>query len=394
MANDTHLEKARWTLLNAEPGQKTYGKSLLAFESLSAGPAQLVFRTFEVDERDGMLRFHPYLKSVKAVNQPVLCDAGDLGLKSRIPILGHQEAYALLQTVNDLLQLEKSSAVPVAAQERIPAEGLTPELFLNDRGELQFRVVAQTAAGPIEIWNLSRSVEWVLSWVNGGIGSATGYKNTDLANRRRGEKRERDLKVLKHAGLAALLFHEVMASISEAPTPKGKRDAEIAIRRRERRVFDVLGKTLGLLEKQPLGEADSKAISFDRLCSKNVHEIVSELISEVSLSHDFSAVPVFGPDGLIFVEGIPRLGLRILYALLAASVSGTKGSLFAKVRTGAFDSFFSAKISGNEPVERDFICQPLRTDDFSPPPKARRYMLTEPHRSARAALNADASSAR
>jgi superfamily II DNA or RNA helicase len=418
-----------WVLeFPAVDGGQDFGRSRLIFRSGAQGQGTIVYNHFEIEGQSKTLSFHPYLRVIRAVNAGVGRQFGDVhasleesSILTQFDLRGHQLTYAWVSETNQRLEGQRSPQIELNARERLPRSKLTPVVWLTDQGEMKFMGRAQSDQGMVEIWNLPLSIRWIIDVVNGGIGSVTGYENTLIAQKRRGEKRDRDLFVLKHTGLAALLFHEILSHLlqgpepepepeSEAaprPKPKTRDQSEVPLKKRDRKIFDSLGKAIALLEGRVLAPG-KKPPSLDQLCSRNVQQAVSEIIERLSRTCQLAVAPVFTPEGLILVDDLPKAALEVIHSLLQASVFGTQGALFAKARTRAFESLFlvgagspngepergsreapKATSQDLSPAHRDFECRRVeKGESVSPPPGARTYCVTESHRTPRAALAA------
>ena len=178
-----------------------------------------------------------------------------------------------------------------------------------------------------------------------GLGGTTGYSVTQLAHNRRGAKRERDLKVLRHLGFSSLIFYDAALFALGQPLSDGtvvNGEAELLTSLYARLGAIVLKSEGFPTQDQPLSE----------LCSKNVTTLIEGFVRQVILDLGGSvtvgaAAPspretrLYLPEGEVRVQGIARFTAHLFYSMVADLAASTDGMCFTRSRTKYFENFLN-----------------------------------------------------
>jgi superfamily II DNA or RNA helicase len=198
---------------------------------------------------------------------------------------------------------------------------------------------AQDSPPRLEAHGFPRAMNYLIYMLHSGFGATTGFANTQIAHQRRGLKRERDLKLLRHIGFANLLFFEASSLALGLPGSDGELIPNPQVLRHR-----LYAKFAAFVSKgdqwNPQAESDEPR-SFEHLVSEGLIAILDGLIDQIlddgrpeKCSH------IYIPEGEVALPGVSRSVLRLLRALVGDLANESAGACFTKVRSQAFENFF------------------------------------------------------
>ncbi len=246
-----------------------------------------------------------------------------------------------------------------------------PEVWLKSDGTFQFSVQMRLFEKSVRVWNLPASISLTVVILNLGLGAAAEVSATSLATDRRGDKRKRDLKVLRHTGLAAVFVNSIFKVITEL-----NRSCELfieqglsqnlaqclskeALKTKFAEVLKTLSDAIvanGLYEFETHHKptTESGSIKFEKLCSDGVRNYLFGVFSSLvkihtahhltgaANTHDHvDGILALAPSGVARVKGLEWLSLRLIKSMLDASIVSSKGALLTKAKTAWFDGFYN-----------------------------------------------------
>lgn len=348
------------TELPHQAGAALYGKARIELDPGKIPDTRGLSRTFFVDIHEHVLNFHsweeqlqrmsvhapkpvvqaPAIAGVQPVPAPTPAEA-DLSLH----LTGHSAIQATIQDVNDMLEKEgkRLSVFPVSVE--ILQDFVHPKLQLTSDGSFKLSFRIDTMFGSLEAHGIPQASLYLLLNLQLGLSGTTGYSVTQLAHSRRGAKRERDLKVLRHLGYSALIFYDAALFALGQPLSDG------TVVNSEEELLHSLYTRLGALILKGEG-FPSQDQSLAELCSKNVTTLIEGFVRQVILdlggSVAVGAPPpapretsLYLPVGELRVQGIARHVAHLFYAMVADLAQNSDGACFTRARTKYFETFLN-----------------------------------------------------
>lgn len=179
------------------------------------------------------------------------------------------------------------------------------------------------------VHNTSALFKSLVQFSTKGIESFSGLGRKDLATHRKGSKREHDLKVLKHQGIATLIIYEVCLNTVHEPLSTGQIAAneEELIAVIENNIFNIFKKSI-FVEKY--GEGVFKGNSLQDYISETVYEFLLNCIKQViALLKDESRY-IVADNNVFKLTQQQQFTAQALLAMLEPIVQLTRGDLFSK----------------------------------------------------------------
>lgn len=350
-----------------------YGRARLEIDPERIGGCDDLYPSFLINAEERQLIFHSYteeLQRFKLLLGPS-ATAAESGLS--LHISGHAQIQTAIQEINELRGSEERS-LPLHPRSRsIPSENLRPRLSLTGDGSFRFFLGFDDGDTSWETHGFSQSLSYFILGLQHGLGATTGLANTQLAQLRRGPRRERDLKILRHIGYAALAFYESTSYALGLPLSDG------TIARSETDVCESLLSRIGSLV---LKTETWQGIETDinDLCSKNVQTLVNGFVQQVVMDTHGRDLNLYLPEGELRLIGGTRPIVLFFHAMLSDLVTATRGQCFAKARLKAFENFMNGRPS---PEREDLAVRPAVDPETSKrmvyqPGINERYLLPEP----------------
>lgn len=258
---------------------------------------------------------------------------------------GHASIQATIQEVGEMLAKDGKSLPIFPRSIEIGPDRIRPRLLLTSDGTFRFITSIDTPVGALEAHGLPQASLYLLLNLQLGLGGTTGYSVTQLAHARRGAKRERDLKVLRHLGFSSLIFYDAALFAHGEPLSDGtvvSSEEELL-----QSLYVRLGKLILKSEGWP-GQEETLA----ELCSKNVTTLIEGFVKQVILDlrgDDLRETALYIPDGEVRLRGLSRAVTQLFYAMVGDLAAATDGACFGRARTKYFENF----LSGRAMIERE-----------------------------------------
>ncbi len=335
----------KWSLL--PPREPIFGVAELVFtadQNRAPGPC---FYQFEINSTTQTLRLHSYGDAIRVMSYALPRMDGSRGFTGRYLLQGHESIQGTLREIDQ--EFARRSVPPVERpfSEVVSEEAIIPQLWIDDAGAMRFELKVQTKKqGVVSVWNLPHAAGLLVRLLNEGVGAVSHLKNTDIAQDRRGEKRDRDLKILRHSGLASTLFMNCAEYDEKAMT-------------QEQLVSHVSKLWLHLLAQQDENPSALRDKELRQICSKRVMELVGHLIDLLANQLPKHELLVFTPQGELRLQGVLKKVLQVFLALVNATAEQSQGKSLLKTRGNVFDDFFGeaqGSIEGGDPW--DLYCEP------------------------------------
>lgn len=271
-----------------------------------------------------------------------------------ILIRGHAQIQGLLEELHAQGKKRGDKIVIEPKSKKLGLGDLHPELALT--GDGSFRLKFGLGDTDLEAHGIPQALHYIVSLLQLGLGATTGLANVELAHGRRGPKRERDLKLLRHVGFATLLFFEAAAFALKRPSSDG--DVIETLAEVKSRLFRRFAAFLSRGDSwNPAESSDPQATSLDALLSEGIVNLLEGLMDQVIADcAESRETRLFTPDGEWRVRGLSQTVLRFFYAVVADLARETEGACFTKVRGTWFENFTNQR-TGFE--REDLVVRPF-----------------------------------
>lgn len=342
-----------------------YGRARIELDPAQIPDTRGLSRTFFVDTEKKILSFHSWEEQLtrlsvhapKPVATPKVAEPGaTYQAPAALPVYenepgislhlsGHATIQATIQEVSEMLEKDGKSLPIFPRSIEIGPDRLRPRLQLTSDGTFKFTTLMDTPFGAFEAHGIPQGSLYLLLNLQLGLGGTTGYSVTQLAHARRGAKRERDLKVLRHLGFSSLIFYDAALFALKQPLS----DGTVVTSEEEllQSIYVRLGKLVLKSEGWP-GQDETLA----ELCSKNVTTLIEGFIRQVILDlsgDELRETRLYLPDGEVRLRGISRFVVQLFYSMVADLAAATDGACFSRARTKYFENF----LSGRTLIERE-----------------------------------------
>lgn len=184
-----------------------------------------------------------------------------------LPLTGHAVIQTTVQEIREMLAKDGKELPIYPGSIEISGDRVKPQLSLSSDGSFRVTTRLDTPYGRFEAHGLPQGSLYLLLNLQLGLGGTTGYSVTQLAHNRRGAKRERDLKVLRHLGFASLIFYDAALFALGEPLSDG------SVVNSEGELLASLYTRLGALVLKGEG-FPTQDQNLAELCSKNVTTLI------------------------------------------------------------------------------------------------------------------------
>jgi superfamily II DNA or RNA helicase len=331
-----HLNTALLTHLT-EPAAVHYGRARLELDPQEIGEHQGLAERFALNLAKRKIIFHSFSDQLRRLRHQAPASTGAEVQGLSLHLSGHSLIQATVSEINDLWNAEGRTLKVDPASQLLEAANVKPRLNLTGDGSFRMSFTLELPDGKWEAHGLPQSCAYILLNLQHGLAATTGYSNTQIAHTRRGLKRERDMKILRSLGYAALIFHDAGQFALGLPLSDG-----VVVNTQDElceSLFTRLGALILKSEGWPVQSG-----SLRELCSKNVTTLIEGFVSQVV--NDLRGgreISVYLPSGEWRVQGIARAVTLFFHALVGDLASQTAGSCFGKARTKYFENFMNGR---------------------------------------------------
>ncbi len=297
------------------------------------------YESFAIEETEGILVVHPWLRELSLLQETIASVSPDLLITGQqmpvVDVIGEFETKTILKhlrTRSIPLKITGESKTLHKDQSQI-------EIRLNEAGHFyvqhEARVLGQknlvrkgwTSLAMLYLQSLSQGLPFLL-----------GIEARDVAARV-GNKRDWDLKLLKHLGVLQYLFFEILSLHFDGTLSDGAvvtKENLFAHLEDKVKALLLAGSTATLIKDVPLSELCSKAVlsSFE--------DFIKLTFKSIATSESF-----YSEDGEVILEGVVEREFRLIYELIKKLVVTSGGEAFRRSRTPLL-----SKISAH-PFEKD-----------------------------------------
>lgn len=310
--------------------------------------------TYRFDEATHKLVFHSWRDRLDGVRAFLSSNLGPeaSGQGGRLEIKGHGQIQALVEEIESRKPADESKGKDRVVVEPksvvIEPQDLAPHLAVTSDGSfrLKFSLGHELDGRELEAHGIPQALHYVIYLLQGGLGATTGIANTQLAHNRRGPKRERDLKLLRHIGFASLLFYEACAFAFRLPGSDGETpESFLEMRARLFRKFaSFLSRVDQARGENSAEDGDDEHLdpftTFEGMVSEGIVSLLDGLMNQIIEDcKDRRETRFYLPAGEIRARGLSSQTMRLFHALLSDLARETEGACFTKVRGTWFEAF-------------------------------------------------------
>ncbi|MEO5971355.1 MAG: DEAD/DEAH box helicase [Bdellovibrionia bacterium] len=359
-----------WELQPSAELDDSEGAALLVFSLPRPNlPEQTYYLSgYELNINRGTLQFHTVDQSIDFVNKTVASNLNNTTIPNRlcIPLRSHSTILKIVNSIDEGLAYSKLPRIQRNSPEFVPPSKVKIELHLNQNGDMQLLRKVQLKDSLLELWNFPQGAIPLFTAFSQGLIGYTDMKAAGIANDRRGQRRERDMKVLKHVGIFSAILLETTSFLlfkktSEGLDVPGKKEFIKILFERLGVLLSSLDPLAGLTDDpyddQPWNRHQSKTTkasppSLEKLCSKNVTSFVEHFVSEMESMLETSSEVLFTRQGEVHVFDSFRLIFEFFHTLLFQAAIESQGKCFFKSRTSIFAGFSNHEVQLRWPGSR------------------------------------------
>jgi len=386
----------RWSLnCGGQYGpQGVTGQARLSLELLSDHHSDLRAADFVIEAETQICRFIDLRKHVERVRQRLtelgIGNETETPLQLDLDIHGHAQIETLRRELNSLLHGEGLPAIRIHPDEIVlSTDDHQLRVRISRDGSCRLSTFAQTPMGNFEFAGIPPALFYLFLSLQSGLGALSTTPVNQLAHKRRGLTRDRDLRLLKHAGAAALIFLDASSFAFGLPVSDGTTPAT------NEEFMQGLSRRLGALilkgESWPVHSAQ-----LDALCSTQVLDLVKAFSDQIIEHCREGNIEVYLPDGCLKLTGALSGFIHFVRALLLDVTLSSRNPFFEKSKLKSLDPFFvsltqevlpsGVNEKGGPGLPRDwnaFRTQSVDSDsqNFSDLPQGAVYFLPESSRS-------------
>ena len=366
-----------------EPGSGVhYGRARLELDPDKLSETAGLAENFLLDVPRRRLMFHSFeeqvqrlrTQAVSPVQMPEERAEKEADHALTVHLSGHANIQATISEINELWRQDDNRLLSVHPRTlEVDAANARPRLSVGTEGHFKIETLARAPDGTEwELHGLPQGMTYLLFNLQLGLGATTGYANAHIAHARRGLKRERDMKILRHLGYSALIFMDAMNFA------RGLALSDGAIAKSESEVCESLYRRLGSLVLKSEGWPVTTG-SLAELCSSNVTTLIEGFVRQIVSDYKGRPISVFLPQGEIRVDGLSRAVALLFHAMVSDLADATSGGCFLRARTKYFENF----MNGRTTPEREDLAVRAAVDQATSarlvyqPGIGERYLLPE-----------------
>lgn len=334
--------KSYWELKSAESSllDRGQGSAILEFREIPETSHGKILKNFELDPLSGTLIFHFINQNIEII-RPFLSLMGlDQDNLLHLKLQGHRTIQRFVDEIDQEFKARGFELIRRTGRQTIEPSQVQNQIWIETTGHLKFCRQIQVHEKKYEVWNLPRISLLLLQGLNGGLGFTTAKTDRELAQNRRGIKRDRDLKLLKHVGFFALILfetsHFILFQKSSEGIPLHQFSDFLS------KLYSKLGSLLIELERKA-GFIDlSPALSLDKLCSKSILDLIQEFALHLVHEYEQEKESVYTPEGELQIQSGSQVSLQFFHALIAQIAFESKGQCFLRPRLNSFSTFLGS----------------------------------------------------
>lgn len=333
-----------WRVISEEDTEHAY-RGVVHLEAATQNKIEAA-ETYRLDATTHRLVFHTWRDRLDGVRAFLSSNLGPEASQSgsQLVIKGHGQIQALIEEIEAQAKTKASGEGDRIVVEpkslRVSANELRPELSVTSDGSfrIKFHLGSKLDGRELEAHGFPQALHYVIHLLQGGLGATTGLANVQLAHGRRGPKRERDLKLLRHVGFATLLFFESVSLALKLPSSEG--DVVETFTEMRARLFRKFAAFLAKGDSWNPAESVEPTVTLETLLSEGIVSLLEGLMHQIiEDTKEKRETRLFLPGGEVRAKGLSESVMRLFRAMLADLARETEGACFTKVRGTWFESF-------------------------------------------------------
>ncbi len=356
-----------WKVISEEDAENGY-RGVVRLEAATQNKIDAA-ETYRLDPVTHRLVFHTWRDRLDGVRAFLSSNLGPESSQSsqRLEIKGHGQIQALLEEIEAQSKAKENAERTLSGGDRIVVEPKTvkispnelrPELAVTSDGSfrIKFHFGSKLDGRELEAHGLPQALHYVVHLLQSGLGATTGLANVQLAHGRRGPKRERDLKLLRHVGFATLLFYESVSFALRLPSSDG--DIVETFNEVRARLFRKFAAFLAKGDSWNPAESSEPTVTLDTLLSEGIVSLLEGLMRQIiDDTKEKRETRLFLPSGEIRIKGLSESLMKLFRAMLADLGRETEGACFTKVRGTWFEAFTNKRDGFNREdlVVREYV---------------------------------------
>lgn len=330
-----------WKVISEESDEAVY-RGRVRLEASTAEKVDAA-ETFRLDPETHRLVFHSWRDRLDGVRAFLSSNIGPEAAETggRLEIKGHGQIQSLIEEIETRAKDGGGERVVVEPKSiKLSPDELTPEVSVTSDGtfKIKFHLGSKLDGRELEAHGLPQALHYVIHLLDAGLGATTGLANAELAHGRRGPKRERDLKLLRHVGFATLLYYECVSFALRLPSSDG--DVVETFNEVKARLFRKFAAFLAKGDSWNPAESAEPTVTLDTLLSEGIVALLEGLMRQViDDTKEKRETRLYLPSGEIRVRGLSQAVMKLFRAMLSDLARETEGACFTKVRGTWFENF-------------------------------------------------------
>lgn len=367
-----------WRVISEENEEQTY-RGLVHLEAATQSKIEAA-ETYRLDPTSHRLVFHTWRDRLDGVKAFLSSNLGPESSQSgsRLEIKGHGQIQALIEEIEAQSKDGGDRIVVEPKTVKVSANDLRPELSVTSDGtfRIKFHLGSKLDGRELEAHGLPQALHYVIHLLQSGLGATTGLANVQLAHGRRGPKRERDLKLLRHVGFATLLFYECVSFALRLPSSDG--DVVETFSEVKARLFRKFAAFLAKGDSWNPAESAEPTVTLDTLLSEGIVALLEGLMRQIiEDSKEKRETRLFLPAGELRIKGLSESVMELFRAMLADLARETEGTCFTKVRGTWFENFTNNREGFNREdlVVREYVAPEIDMQRIYSPGLNERFVV-------------------
>lgn len=292
------------------------------------------FESFAVEETEGIVVVHPWLREFTLLQETVASLLPDLVITGQsmptLDVTGEFEAKTILRYL-------RTRAIPVKItgdSKTLTKDQSQTEVHLNEFGHFFLQHDARVAGQKNLVRKGWTSLSMLyLQAMSQGLSFILGAEARDVAARV-GNKRDWDIKLLKHLGILQFLLMEICSVHFDKVMTDG---TEVS----EENLFSLLHDKIKSLLLAGSTATFIRDVPLTELCSKSVLNSFEDFV-KLTFKSIHTSESFYSESGEVILEGVVEREFRLIYELLRKLALSSGGEAFKKSRTS-----FLSKISNH-----------------------------------------------
>lgn len=190
------------------------------------------------------------------------------------------------------------------------------------------------------VHNFQYTQDSLFKFISEGLSHFSEIDRKDLATYRKGSKRDHDLKILKHQGIASLIVIEACYYLLGQPITSGEENLskDDVIRAIEKNIFNLFRKSI-FVDKY--GESIVNLTHLRDYISDKVYDFLMETIEKVIEILEFDERYLSIDGQFLKLSGYSKFSCHSLLAFIEPIMNATRGDIFTKGNSKYFEPLVS-----------------------------------------------------